>query len=254
MRRKKKRIIRAVLPAVIFLAALSIAVYYFGLRKSEPDFVRYSGFGIRMPSDYLIHGIDVSRYQKRVSWKHVKLMKEDDIQIGFVFMKATEGLISVDEHFERNWKNAGKENLVRGAYHFFIPGKNPKIQAINFMQTAKLKTGDLPPVLDVEVAYGVKPAIVRKDVKEWLKIVEQKYKARPIIYTNVDFYKNYLAGEFEDYPLWVAHYFAKDKPRIQRDWLFWQHSERGRVNGIDSYVDFNVFSGDSLQFESLRLR
>jgi len=254
MPKKKKRLMRAVLPAVIFLIALSVAVYYFSLKNFEPSFVHYPGFGIDIPSNYSIHGIDVSKYQRKVSWKHVKEMRENNVSLGFVFMKATEGIISVDEQFRRNWKLAAKENMIRGAYHFFIPGKSPRVQAINFMQTVKLVPGDLPPVLDVEQAYGVKPAILRKEVKEWLKIIEEHYHSTPIIYTNVDFYKNYLAGEFDNYPLWVAHYFVKDKPRIQREWVFWQHSERGRVNGIESFVDFNVFSGDSLAFESLRIK
>jgi lysozyme len=28
------------------------------------------------------------------------------------------------------------------------------------------------------------------------------------------------------------------------DWHFWQHSDRGRVNGIRGTVDFNVFKGE----------
>ncbi|MCK7558626.1 hypothetical protein MKQ70_27970 [Chitinophaga sedimenti] len=51
--------------------------------------------------------------------------------------------------------------------------------------------------------------------------------------------------EFDDYPLWVAHYYQKERPRINRRWVFWQHSDIGRVNGIRSHVDFNVFRGDS---------
>jgi lysozyme len=51
--------------------------------------------------------------------------------------------------------------------------------------------------------------------------------------------------------LWAAHYYQYDVPRIDRNWDFWQHSEEGRVNGILSKVDFNVFNGDSLQFRSI---
>jgi lysozyme len=60
-----------------------------------------------------------------------------------------------------------------------------------------------------------------------------------------------LGKKFNDYPLWIAHYFEKDKPRISRDWHFWQHSENGRVNGITTKVDFNVFKGDSTAFKQL---
>jgi lysozyme len=51
--------------------------------------------------------------------------------------------------------------------------------------------------------------------------------------------------------LWAAHYYEYNQPRISRDWSFWQHSEAGRVNGIISKVDFNVFNGDSTAFIDL---
>jgi lysozyme len=75
-----------------------------------------------------------------------------------------------------------------------------------------------------------------------------------VIYTNVDFYNRYLGEAFDDYPLWVAHYYQRREPRIKRGWVFWQHSDEGRVNGIRSPVDFNVFNGDSTAFRALLLR
>jgi lysozyme len=63
-----------------------------------------------------------------------------------------------------------------------------------------------------------------------------------------------MSGEFDDYPLWAAHYLEKDRPRIRRRWIFWQHSEKGRVNGIGMPVDFNVFNGDSADFENLLIK
>jgi lysozyme len=106
-------------------------------------------------------------------------------------------------------------------------------------------------VLDVEGAFGLPAEQVRKNVKIWLDVVEAYYGVRPIIYTYVDFYDKYLQGHFEEYPLWVAHYLQPNRPRISRKWSFWQHSEKGRVNGILSKVDFNVFNGDSAEFKSL---
>jgi lysozyme len=67
----------------------------------------------------------------------------------------------------------------------------------------------------------------------------------------VDFYERYLGEDFDDYPLWVAHYYQLQQPRIKREWLFWQHSDKGNVNGIVNKVDFNVFNGDSSAFRSI---
>jgi lysozyme len=181
-------------------------------------------------------------------------MEVKDVKIGFSFMKATEGLTRVDRQFKRNWRKAEEVKIARGAYHFFLANKSGKAQAENFIRTVKLGEGDLPPVLDIEQLYGVKPAKMRAEIKEWLQVVEDHYDVRPIIYTSVSFYDDYLGEEFDDYPLWVAHYKERNKPRIKRRWIFWQHSEEGRVNGILSRVDFNVFNGDSSDFEDLLIK
>ena len=91
----------------------------------------------------------------------------------------------------------------------------------------------------------------KSKAKERIDVLEKHYKVKPILYSYVDFYENNLGKKFNDYPLWIAHYFEKDKPRISRDWHFWQHSENGRVNGITTKVDFNVFKGDSTAFKQL---
>lgn len=116
-----------------------------------------------------------------------------------------------------------------------------------------LKPGDLPPVLDVEKSHGVSVAAMQKGVKLWLSEIENHYGVKPVIYTNIDFYQRYFQAGFEDYPLWIAHYLQPQKPRIEKSWLFWQHSEKGRVNGIRTMVDFNVFNGDSADFRNFLL-
>jgi lysozyme len=253
-RKKSRQKIKNWIVIGIVLLSFAVAIYFFNRLFNPPAFVHYPAFGIDMPSAYAIHGIDVSRYQKTIGWRLVKDMQVENIKIGFAFMKATEGVTGVDRQFKRNWRQAKKAGVPRGAYHFFIASKSGKAQAENFIENVELKSGDLPPVLDVEQVYGASVATVQQRVGDWLNMVEDYYKVKPIIYTNVDFYENFLAGRFDDYPLWVAHYQVKDKPRIKRKWHFWQHNEAGRANGIDAFVDFNVFNGDSAAFNKLRLQ
>lgn len=235
------------------LAILWIVIYEWWQARTA-RFIKYDAFGIEIPTNYIIHGIDVSKYQERIDWESVKGMKVEDVQISFAFIKATEGNSNRDIYFKRNWKHAKEVMLARGAYHFFVATKSGKTQAENFIKHVDLKPGDLPPVLDVEQTNGVSGDKLRQRIKEWLEAVENHYGIRPIIYTNVDFYKYYLKDEFDSYPLWVAHYLQKEKPRIYRDWHFWQYSELGRVNGIYSKVDFNVFNGDSAEFKNLLIQ
>ena len=230
------------------------AIYgYMRWKEYHVHFVRYTAFGIDIPVNYNIHGIDVSHHQDVIDWEEVKKMNVEDMQLNFAFIKATEGLINVDKLFKRNWYKARDEGMARGAYHFFLATKSGKKQADNFIAQVTLEPGDLPPVLDVEQLYGVKPKDLRIRVQEWLTAIEAYYKVKPIIYTNVDFYEQYLGKDFDEYPLWVAHYLQPNKPRIERPWIFWQHSETGKVNGISTRVDFNVFNGDSADFQQLLL-
>ena len=241
----------------IFLAiTFAFAVYFYiqSHKESKTSFVRYPGFGIDIPESYSIHGIDISYYQGNVNWSEVRSMQVKQVKIGFAFIKATEGLVNVDRMFKRNWKNAERAGVTRGAYHFFLATKSGKAQAENFIRNVRLKPGDLPPVLDIEQLYGVNPKKMRKEVQVWLQAVEDNYHVKPIIYTYVNFYSQFLDGAFDDYPLWAAHYLEQKKPHVHRTWSFWQHNERGRVNGIVTRVDFNVFNGDSSEFEALLVK
>ena len=251
-RRQKKKLRRLVLIALAFVAIIAVAVMLyqrFEYRKAK--FTRYPEFGIVIPESYAIHGIDVSKYQSTIAWEEVKAMKVKNIQLGFSFIKATEGIGNTDPNFKRNWKKTKDNGIVRGAYHFFIGSKDGRMQAENFIDKVKLEAGDMPPVLDAEQLNGASPSQLRAEVKKWLEVVENYYGVKPIIYTNVDFYNKNLGSEFDNYPLWVAHYYQPVQPRISRGWVFWQHSQEGRVNGIVSKVDFNVFNGDSAAFKQL---
>jgi lysozyme len=243
--RKKKRSSGLFYKIFFWLCLLITAIYFLTKLLTPKPHVFYPGFQIEIPNGFEIHGIDVSKYQNVINWKEVKSMEDNGIKIGFVFIKATEGTSIVDEQFRRNWLQAEKQNIPKGAYHFFISTRSAKKQADNFMQIVNLKPGDLPPVLDVEKSLGVSVAQMQKNVKIWLDAIEAHYGIKPVIYTNIDFYKRYFQTGFEDYPLWIAHYLQPDKPRIEHEWVLWQHSEKGRVDGIKAPVDFNVFYGDS---------
>jgi lysozyme len=232
----------------IVMAGLAGYDWFIGRRA---HFIRYPEFGIDIPVSYPIHGIDVSRYQNVIDWESVNEMEVNKIRIHFAFIKATEGLGDEDALFARNWKKTKDAGITRGAYHYFLATKSGKAQAENFINSVTLVHGDMPPVLDIEQTYGVPPEKMRERAKEFLETVRAYYGVTPIIYTYVDFYRQFLKDEFDQYPLWVAHYLQKERPLIYRDWTFWQHSEGGRVNGIVTRVDFNVFNGDSTEFSKI---
>lgn len=254
---KKRRRRQLWYVVVLVLAAYfcySIFDFWSGYEQDKLRFVHYDGFGIDVPVGYTLHGIDISRHQGAISWRAVKDMQVKDIRFNFVFMKATEGVTMVDPSFKRNWKSCKEMHIPRGAYHYYLANRSGADQALNFIKTVKLQPGDLPPVVDVEQLRNTKPELMRAELKLFLNMIETHYNTKPIIYSYVDFYEHYLGKDFDHYPLWIAHYLQRERPRIKREWIFWQFNEAGRVNGILSNTDFDVFNGDSAAFQELLIQ
>jgi len=246
--RKRRNRIRLRMAFVISIMAMAGYWYY---RHHRFHFVYFPSFGISIPVNYHIHGIDISRYQGKINWKQVKAMDIDSVHIWFVFIKATEGISRQDDRFRENWLEAGKAGLIRGAYHYFYSTRDPVLQAKNFESEVRLKPGDLPPVLDIEISNDQPDSIIQNSALAWLKEIRAHYGVNPIIYTNIRFYNRHLGEQFDRFPLWVSHFYLDQLPETGRDWEFWQHSDSGLVNGISTRVDFNVFNGDSAALRKL---
>lgn len=245
----QKRLIGGGIVLFVLIILIKVVSNFYSI-----PFYTYPGFGIKIPAGYSTLGIDVSHHQDKINWKQVSEMKDLGMKCQFVFMKATQGNYMVDKQFKRNWSKAKEYQLSRGAYLFFDPRKGGKSQAKLFIKNVNLKTGDFPPVIDFEDLYGVSKSKAQQGVLECAKVLEQHYKVKPILYTYVDFYRNNSIEEFDSFPLWVAHYKSFGKPRIDRDWHFWQFSDRGNFDGIGSKVDFNVFKGRKTTMNKLLIQ
>lgn len=198
------------------------------------------------PEGFEIRGIDISHYQDRIDWERLRNANVQRVPLRFVFVKATEGVSMIDENFSDNFYQARQNDLIRGAYHFFVPDADARKQARFFLKQVHLEEGDLPPVLDVEKVGRLSSEQLRKAVRIWLEIVEEHYGVKPILYTGASFKKKYLNDSiFNQYPYWIAHYYV-EKPTYEGSWKFWQYTDFGKIDGIQGNVDCNIFNG-SLQ-------
>ena len=199
------------------------------------------------------YGIDVSHYQGKIDWDKVAKI-QDSFPITFVFVRATAGKTRVDRQFKKNWKKAGANRFVRGAYHYYRPNENSILQADNFIRTVKLRKGDLPPVLDIEDIPRVQSIdSLKLGLKRWLKRVEDHYGVKPIIYSGESFYNDHLYKDFSAYTCWIANYNYYVE-NIDDDWQFWQFTDKGSVRGIKEYVDINIFNGGKEEINSLCIK
>ncbi len=241
----------------LFVAFLALyGVYCFSIKPYSYRWMPCYGnksYGVCMPFKYDVHGLDVSRHQGVIEWDTIVSHIDPISPLHFVFIKATEGGDFRDINFKRNFSEAKRVNLIRGAYHFFTPKTSAKKQAEFYIENVKLSSGDLPPVLDVEVLGNHTAQSISDSVKVWLDIVGSHYKTKPILYTSFKFKKRYLSNPYFDaYPFWIAHYYV-ERVRYTGKWSFWQHSDIGRVNGIYKDVDLNVFNGTIEELKELTL-
>lgn len=200
------------------------------------------------PSRYSVKGVDLSHHQSLIDWPAVA-----DSGIDFAFVKATEGETHVDTRFYQNWVEMRLEGVKRGAYHFFRPKGSALQQALHFTRTVDLRPGDLPPVLDVETLDNLPESVVLTKIRTWLELIEYHYHVKPIIYTNIRFFNRYLAGNFIDYPIWIARYRGWGEPKLafEQDWHFWQYTDQGSIEGVKGPVDQNVFFGNEAELANL---
>lgn len=208
------------------------------------------------PKKYTVRGIDISHYQGKIDWELLRNDATiDGYPLAFAFIKATEGTELVDPLFERNFSEARRYNVIRGAYHFYRANMPAKQQAEHFIRRVALLPGDLPPVLDVEVhPANISDEDFRQGILEWLARVEQHYGVKPILYTYYAFRRQYMNDDvFDLYPFWIAHYYV-DSVRYQGKWHFWQHADNGELKGIIGKVDLNIFNGTYEEFEQLLLK
>ena len=239
-------------------------VYFFYYIFVSPFGFRWRALygDVSYPEGYEIHGIDISHHQGDINWSELRekgLINETPIR--FIMIKATEGSTRVDENFKENFYQSREYGFTRGAYHFYSVHSPAKSQAEFFIKNVKLENGDLqlengdlPPVLDVEhKPKNQTDDAFKASILEWLDIVEQHYGVKPIIYTYYKFKMQYLSDPvFDQYPYWIAHYYV-DEVEYQGPWKFWQHTDVGRLPGIDGNVDFNIYNGSFYELRKLTI-
>lgn len=225
--------------AVILIAIITVLFFEKGyIRFNYPDH-----------STYPVRGIDLSHHQDIIDWDI--LTRED---LSFAIIKATEGGDHKDTQFERNWERAGDIGLVRGAYHFFTFCKPGLEQALNFIQTVPVEKDTLPPAIDLEFSGNCQARPSKEELQHELnvfaKLIEQRYGQIPIVYTTKVSYNVFLAGADLGYPIWIRDIYTKPDLPDGSKWDFWQFTNRGRIHGIDGFVDLNVYNGNKEEFQN----
>jgi lysozyme len=159
-----------------------------------------------------------------------------------------------DPYYATNRAQAKAVGMLVGAYHFADPDATPGdaiAEADHFVDTATPATGDLLPVLDLEVSGGLTTTPLQAWVQAFLDRVYERTGIRAAIYVSPSFWSTYMGNTatfaLSGYPvLWVAHWTTAVEPIVPaanwggQGWTFWQYTSSGHVAGIGDGVTTRV--------------
>jgi lysozyme len=211
--------------------------------------------GVARARSLPIQGIDIARYQGNVDFERARLGGTR-----FVFIKATEGADYVDPMFNENWRKARNAGVPRAAYHFFFWCRTAAEQAAWFVANVPNDPDALPPVLDLEwnnhssCKYKPSPEDAREKVAVMLAAMEAHTGKLPIIYTDMTFHRDVLAGYDVPATFWLRSVAAEPHERYHnRMYTFWQWTQTGVMAGIRGEVDRNAFYGSENEWTNFLL-
>ena len=203
--RRKKKPFQLIISLVIALVALFfvwVGVRWWQYYKAKST--HYAAFGSTFPNDYLIHGIDVSKCQDIIAWEEVKAMQVGLSGSGLPLLKPRKDPGNADPLFARNWKRRGPATSS-GRLPFLSLRTGWKAAGGEFYPPRQPGFRRPSPVLDIEQLNSVGKTQLRRG--QTMAETVGTTTVTPVVY-NVDFYKNYLGSDFDQYPLWVAYLYC----------------------------------------------
>ncbi len=163
----------------------------------------------------------------------------------FVYIGATFGITIQQTTYAEDLQHAKDLGMIHGAYHFFVPGDDPNLQADNFLKEIgnSVPKGDLPPALDWEWGPDhTSPEISWGEefdrVQIFLDRVETATGRTPVIYTYSDFLGATPPSSFSKYPLWISNTGETGSdgpncPPIPAPWTHWLFYQWDTGDGLD---------------------
>lgn len=201
------------------------------------------------PSRFPVWGVDVSHHQGRIDWPTVARAP----QLGFAYLKATEGGDWVDPWFAANWLAARQAGLRVGGYHFFTFCRPPLDQARLFLRTLPSDADTLPPAVDVELGGNCATTPPDPEIQAalaiWLEAVAVATGREPVIYATHEAYDRLLRSDRLQRRIWIRDVWKEPHLWQREPWALWQFDARARVAGIPGFVDLDVFQGTQVQLQ-----
>ena len=194
-------------------------------------------------------GIDVSFYQgDSIDWPAVAADGVEFVMIRLGYRGYTEGGLKADSCFQKNIQGALDAGLDVGVY-FFSQAVTPQESEEEADFAARMLEGysiTYPVAFDWEYIDPDKGArtngMTGETLTQCAKVFCQRLQEKgytPAVYFNQDLgYLTYDLTQLTEFVFWLAEYDGP--PDFYYDFQMWQYTHKGKVEGIQGNVDFNL--------------
>lgn len=180
--------------------------------------------------------IDVSQHQDLINWDKVK----NNITGAIIRCGYGDDITSQDDtQFARNLSECERLGIPKGVYLYSYAATEAQARSelAHILRLIKGHKFEYPIFLDCEQSG------TERFSPTACKIICEGLKAAgftPGVYANLNWWNNYLTS-VTAYTRWVAQY--NNKCTYSEQYIMWQYSETGRVDGISGNVDMNYYYG-----------
>lgn len=183
-------------------------------------------------------GIDVSKWQGDINWEKVRASG-----IEFAMLRAGFGRCQGqnDTSFERNYREARKNGILVGAYHYSYAKTvaDAEKEAEYFLSLISGKSFEFPVAFDIE--DNSQKNLSREEISD---IVEafcgrvEKAGYFVSVYANLWWLNNKISDRVKErYDIWLAQW--ADAPSYGGKYGMWQYTSSGKTDGITGNTDMD---------------
>ncbi len=215
------------------------------LSESRKEKLTFEDIASQYETSAAIPGVDISKWQGYVDFD---AMKEAGCEFVIMRIGSSSGYPSVDDYFERNFRDAKEAGLKVGVYFYTTDVSESQIREdadwiVSRLDGAKL---DFPIAFDWEdfqhfQQYDINLHQLNALYHAFADELEQNgYDT--MLYASKFFLETVWENPNEEY-IWLAHY--TEKTNYTGKYRIWQRSDSCHVDGIEGNADVNILYPES---------
>ena len=190
-------------------------------------------------------GIDVSEFQGQIDWNKVK---NDGIEFAILRVGFGMDVTSQDDKYiERNISECERIGMPYGVYLFSYANTVDKAKSeaehtLRLIKNHTLAMGVWYDIEDNKTSGSVSKETLTNIINTYCNTIKNAgYNVG--IYASLNWLNNKIEASVQDkWSVWVAQYYTECQ--YKKDYIIWQYSSSGKVDGISGNCDMNYFYGE----------